>query len=99
MENDGIFYDRLEYFTAIWYNVWPFCIVCGHLLYFPHFDMFGPIKIWQPLHQTHFVNTQLYSILGAIGLQCSLKIHATSDKMKKSSADVMILKSIFCRKI
>jgi hypothetical protein len=29
-----IFYDRLEYFTAVWYNVWPFGIVCGHLVYF-----------------------------------------------------------------
>jgi hypothetical protein len=34
MENDCIFYDRLEYLTAIWYNLWPFDIVCGHLVYF-----------------------------------------------------------------
>jgi hypothetical protein len=34
MSNVGIFYDRLEYFMAIWYNLWPFGIVCGHLLYF-----------------------------------------------------------------
>jgi hypothetical protein len=25
MENVGIFYDHSEYFTAIWYNLWP----CG----------------------------------------------------------------------
>jgi hypothetical protein len=24
MENVGVFYDHLEYFTAIWYNLWPF---------------------------------------------------------------------------
>jgi hypothetical protein len=36
-------------FTAIWYNVWPFGIVCGHLVYFPRFGMFGSRKIWQPL--------------------------------------------------
>jgi hypothetical protein len=24
MENIGIFYGQLEYFTAIWYVVWPF---------------------------------------------------------------------------
>jgi hypothetical protein len=33
MENIVIFYDHLEYFTAIWYK-WPFGIVCGHLVYF-----------------------------------------------------------------
>jgi hypothetical protein len=33
---------------AIWYNLWPFGIVCGHLLYFSQFGMFGPKKIWQP---------------------------------------------------
>jgi hypothetical protein len=29
-----ILYDRLEYFTAVWYNLWPFGIGCGHLVYF-----------------------------------------------------------------
>jgi hypothetical protein len=29
VKNVVIFYDRLEYFTAIW----PFGIVCGHLVY------------------------------------------------------------------
>jgi hypothetical protein len=48
MVNVGIFYDHLEYITAIWYNVWPFGIVCGHLVYFSRFGMFGPRKIWQP---------------------------------------------------
>jgi hypothetical protein len=44
MENVGIYYDHLEYFTAIWYNLWPFVINCGHLVYFFHFGMFGPRK-------------------------------------------------------
>jgi hypothetical protein len=48
MENVVIFYDYLDYFTAIWYNFWPFGIVCGHLVYFLRFGMFGPRKIWQP---------------------------------------------------
>jgi hypothetical protein len=26
------FYDHLEYLTAIWYNLWPFGIVCVHLV-------------------------------------------------------------------
>jgi hypothetical protein len=30
MENVVIFYDHLEHFTAIWYNLWPFGIVCCH---------------------------------------------------------------------
>jgi hypothetical protein len=49
MVNVGMFYDHLEYFMAIWYNLWPLGIVCGHLLYFPRLGMFGPRKIWQPL--------------------------------------------------
>jgi hypothetical protein len=48
MVNVGIFYYHLEYFMAIWYNLWPFCIVCSNLLYFSQFGMFGPRKIWQP---------------------------------------------------
>jgi hypothetical protein len=42
------FYDLLEYFMAIWYNLQPFGIVCGHLKYFFRFGMFGLRKIWQP---------------------------------------------------
>jgi hypothetical protein len=34
IENVVIFYDHLEYFTAIWYHLQPFGIVCGHLVYF-----------------------------------------------------------------
>jgi hypothetical protein len=38
MKNVCIFYDHLE----------SFGIVCGHSVYFLHFGMFGPRKIWQP---------------------------------------------------
>jgi hypothetical protein len=48
MENVCIFYDHLEYFTAIWYILWTFGMICGHLVYFSRFGMFGPRKIWQP---------------------------------------------------
>jgi hypothetical protein len=48
MVNVGIFYDHLENFMAIWYNLWLFGIVCGHLLYFSQFGMFGQRKVWQP---------------------------------------------------
>jgi hypothetical protein len=33
MVNFGTFYDHLEYSMANWYNLWPFGIVCGHLVY------------------------------------------------------------------
>jgi hypothetical protein len=33
-ENVVIFYDHSEYFSVIWYNLWPFGIVCGHFVYF-----------------------------------------------------------------
>jgi hypothetical protein len=46
MENVVIFYDHLESFTAIRYNVLPFGIVCCHLVHLLHFGMFRPI--WQP---------------------------------------------------
>jgi hypothetical protein len=36
------------YYTAIWYNLWPFGIVCGQFAYLLGFGMFGPRKIWQP---------------------------------------------------
>jgi hypothetical protein len=29
MENVGIFYDQLEYRTAIWCMLWPFGTLCG----------------------------------------------------------------------
>jgi hypothetical protein len=48
MENVGMFYDHLEYFTAIWYKLWPVSIVYGHLVYFSQFGMFRSRKIWQP---------------------------------------------------
>jgi hypothetical protein len=35
MDNVGIFYDYLEYLLAICYNLWPFGISCGHLVFSP----------------------------------------------------------------
>jgi hypothetical protein len=46
MVNVGTFYDHLEYFMAIWYNLLPFVIVSGQLLFFSKFGLFGPRKIW-----------------------------------------------------
>jgi hypothetical protein len=35
MENVVIFYDHLESFSIIGYNLWPFGIDCGHFVFFP----------------------------------------------------------------
>jgi hypothetical protein len=48
MKHVGVFYDTSEYFMAIWYILWPFGIVCGHLVYFSRIGMFRPREIWQP---------------------------------------------------
>jgi hypothetical protein len=38
MENAGIFYGHLEYFTVIWYLLWPFGnVVVNWYTYFPSF--------------------------------------------------------------
>jgi hypothetical protein len=47
IESVVIFFDHVEYFTAIWYTLQPFDIGCGHLVHFFRFGMFGPRKIWQ----------------------------------------------------
>jgi hypothetical protein len=60
MENVGIFYDHLEYIIAIWYNLWTFGIVCGHLVYSYHFGMFAPRKIWQ-LWYTHTITSPIHN--------------------------------------
>jgi hypothetical protein len=39
---------QMVYFMAIWYNLWPFGKVCGNLVYFSQYGIFGPRKIWQP---------------------------------------------------
>jgi hypothetical protein len=48
MENLGIFYDHLVYFTANGYILWQFGIFCGNLVYFSPFGYFGPKKSGNP---------------------------------------------------
>jgi hypothetical protein len=48
MENTGIFYEHLAYFTAIGNILWSFGIFCGHLIYFSPFWYLVPRKFWQP---------------------------------------------------
>jgi hypothetical protein len=53
VENLGIFYDHLIYFTAIRNILWPFGIFCGNLVHFSPFWYFGQRKICATLEQTH----------------------------------------------
>jgi hypothetical protein len=48
MVNVGIFYDHLEYSMVIWYNLCPFGIVCGHLLFFPNLECLDQEKSGNP---------------------------------------------------
>jgi hypothetical protein len=48
MENVVIFYHHLEYFSVSWYNLWPFGIVCGHLIFFPVLVCLGQEKSGNP---------------------------------------------------
>jgi hypothetical protein len=41
-------YKMLVYFTALWYNVWQFGVVCGPLVYFPVLVFFDQEKSGNP---------------------------------------------------
>jgi hypothetical protein len=48
MENDGIFYDYLEYITAIWDTLWPFGNFVVIWYIFPRFGIFSQEKSGNP---------------------------------------------------
>jgi hypothetical protein len=48
------FKGRLPYFLAIWYSLWQFGIICGHLVYFSPFWYVARPKIWQPCVRERF---------------------------------------------
>jgi hypothetical protein len=49
MENVTIFYGNLEYFTAIWYILWPFVNVVVVWYIFPRFGTFCQEKSGNPV--------------------------------------------------
>jgi hypothetical protein len=49
MENAGIFYGHLEYFTAIWYIVWSFGNVVVIWYIFPRFGILCQEKSGNPV--------------------------------------------------
>jgi hypothetical protein len=48
MEDDGILYGHLVYFTANREILWPFGTFCGHLIFPPPFWYIVQRKLWQP---------------------------------------------------
>jgi hypothetical protein len=48
MEDVGLFYGQLVYFTALSYILWSFGLIYGNLVYFSSFWYIVPMKIWQP---------------------------------------------------
>jgi hypothetical protein len=76
MENADLFYGSMknanlvnggsEYFTAIWYHLYPFGIFCGHLVHFPHFGMLYQEKSGNPVAPrvfTSIVNAPVATVL------------------------------------
>jgi hypothetical protein len=51
MENLGIFYDHLVYFTANENSLRPFGIFCGNLVYFSRFGILDQEKSGNPGQQ------------------------------------------------
>jgi hypothetical protein len=49
MEEVGMFYGHLVYFTAIWYILWPFRICNLWYVYFSYFGMFCQEKSGNPV--------------------------------------------------
>jgi hypothetical protein len=50
-----VFYDRLEYFTAILCNFWSIGIGCGHLVYF--------LKFWYVWTKTNLATPLMVAML------------------------------------
>jgi hypothetical protein len=48
MEDIGIFYGDLVYFTAIWYMLWTLVMFCGNLVYFSNFGTLYQEKSGDP---------------------------------------------------
>jgi hypothetical protein len=52
MENAGIFYGHLEYFTVIWYILWPFCNAVLIWYIFPRFGLLCQEKSGNPVRSS-----------------------------------------------
>jgi hypothetical protein len=59
MENLGLFYDHLVYFTAIGNILWPFGIFCRHLVYFSHRNLRSRTSMLAQVLQTFWAKKPL----------------------------------------
>jgi hypothetical protein len=56
VEDVGIFYGHLVYFTAIWYTLWIFGIFCGNLVFFPVLVFVGTYQtLYAPSVERNFI--------------------------------------------
>jgi hypothetical protein len=79
MDNVGIFYDQLEFFTAVWYILLPFGIVCVLIWYiFFRLGMSGSKKSGNPAHEVKFVMANTNSIARNADNVCLVAIYIKS---------------------
>jgi ABC-type spermidine/putrescine transport system permease subunit II len=65
MEDVGIVYGHLVYFTAIWYVLWPFRIFYGHLVYFsPFWYVAQKENLATPLETSYSKFPKLATLIG-----------------------------------
>jgi hypothetical protein len=66
----------LEYFTDIWYILWPFGIFCVYLVHFPRFG----IKYWEKSG-----NPGAPSQVNTLNLLCNSRLMSARGKLTESS--------------
>jgi hypothetical protein len=62
VEDVGIFYGYLAYFTALWYILWPFGIFYGDLVYFFRLGILYQEKSGNPGYDRNIVINAVRSI-------------------------------------
>jgi hypothetical protein len=84
-----VFYEHLEYFTAIWYNLWPFGIVCVHLV---HFSGFGS------MHQETSGNPDLGEVFCTLRFFASVAtvLRGKRCRRRRQLVFLYISKKVFC---
>jgi hypothetical protein len=104
MEDVVLVYGHVVYFTAIWYNFWPFRMFYGYLGYFFRFWYVVLRKIWQPWSRnsglsvnvsplfSNLFNVIFFSILGFLGQ--SKRLHLDPFKMLKMKLKIFLTDSL-----
>jgi hypothetical protein len=86
MEDVAIFYVHFVFFTALWYILWPFRIIYGHLVYyFSRSGMLYQEKSGSPeLNPLHLFFRQAFNI-GKVKMYFIVLLTGTNDAAKSSS--------------